>query len=481
MDKKDHDGCSNKNDTLCIPQKHTIVNTYTLMPAFRMENDGHMLGITNQAQRKCRTNFRTTGYTTEQKEQLQYLQSLDLAMEEDAKQDKTWWAKYVSSHHVLPAKGEQPRCVIVWVYWQNDDSTWINADALHMQQPHLLVMYAARKGLDKFTGWKWTREYLEFDNVPSKVRKAFKVATEWAPKYKFGIKVPHSIWHALWLDAKNGNHMWEETINQELQQINAYETFWVTQMHKLINSYTWIPYHFVFNIKFDLWHKARLVADRNHTQPPKKDIFSGVVGMDTMWIGFLLAAMNDLQVCAANIGNAFLYRLTKEKVCIIARKEFGTDQGKMLIIDKGLYGLRSSSAHFHEHLSDKLRKMGYTPCQADPDFWIKCVGSHYMYIAAYVSDVLIFGKNPMAIIWELKCDYVLKGVGKPMYYLGGDMQDISEQWGGQGPKMAMSAETYICNIVKKFETILGPLHEFKSPMDQGVWEMRIFDIFFVQL
>jgi len=31
--------------------------------------------------------------------------------------------------------------------------------------------------------------------------------------------------------------------------------------------------------------------------------------------------------------------------------------------------------------------------------------------------------------------------------------------------MAMSAKTYICNVVKKFEAILGPLWEFKSPMD----------------
>ena len=61
--------------------------------------------------------------------------------------------------------------------------------------------------------------------------------------------------------------------------------------------------------------------------------------METVWIGFLIAAMNGLDVCAADIGNAFLYGRMREKVYIMAGKEFGPDSGQPLIIDKGLYGL----------------------------------------------------------------------------------------------------------------------------------------------
>jgi len=71
---------------------------------------------------------------------------------------------------------------------------------------------------------------------------------------------------------------------------------------------------------------------------PKEDIFSRVVGMETIHVGFLLAAMNGLDICAVDIGNT-LYRHTKEKVYIIARKEFGALSSEPLIIDKGLYGL----------------------------------------------------------------------------------------------------------------------------------------------
>ena len=38
---------------------------------------------------------------------------------------------------------------------------------------------------------------------------------------------------------------------------------------------------------------------------------------------------------------------------------------------------------------------------------------HYEYIATYVDDLLVFSKDPMKIIEEIKTDYDLKGVGKP--------------------------------------------------------------------
>ena len=66
--------------------------------------------------------------------------------------------------------------------------------------------------------------------------------------------------------------------------------------------------------------------------------------------------MNNLQVCAADIGNAFLYGETREKAYVVAGPEFGPEvEGKRMIIEKSLYGLKSSSLRFHEHLSKRLR------------------------------------------------------------------------------------------------------------------------------
>jgi hypothetical protein len=79
----------------------------------------------------------------------------------------------------------------------------------------------------------------------------------------------------------------------------------------------------VFDVKFDLRKKARLVAGGNHAEPPKEDIYSGVVDLMSVRLGFMVAAMNHLQACAADIGNAFLYGKTQEKVYLLAGSEFG--------------------------------------------------------------------------------------------------------------------------------------------------------------
>jgi len=61
--------------------------------------------------------------------------------------------------------------------------------------------------------------------------------------------------------------------------------------------------------------------------------------METIWLGLTIAAMNGLDVCAADIGNAFLYGRTQERIYMIAGQEFDKVAGEPLIIDKGLYGL----------------------------------------------------------------------------------------------------------------------------------------------
>ena len=42
-------------------------------------------------------------------------------------------------------------------------------------------------------------------------------------------------------------------------------------------------------------------------------------------------------------------------------------EGHLLIINKALYGLRSSGLRWHEKLADTLRDIGFLPSQADED------------------------------------------------------------------------------------------------------------------
>jgi hypothetical protein len=105
---------------------------------------------------------------------------------------------------------------------------------------------------------------------------------------------------------------------------------------------------------------------------PKEDIYSGVIGIDSVHlVVFALASMHDLDV-----GNTFLDGKTKETVIIKVGPQFGENSGKILIVDKGLYRLKSSTAPFHEHLTAKLWKMGYKPSKTDLDIWFQKVGNY---------------------------------------------------------------------------------------------------------
>ena len=67
--------------------------------------------------------------------------------------------------------------------------------------------------------------------------------------------------------------------------------------------------------------------------------------------------------------------------------------------------------------------MGYTPCIAEPDVWMKQIDdSHYEYIAVYVDDLAIASKDCQNIIsiFIVKYQFKLKGTGPIKFHLGMD-------------------------------------------------------------
>lgn len=69
---------------------------------------------------------------------------------------------------------------------------------------------------------------------------------------------------------------------------------------------------------------------------------------------------------------------------------------------------------------------------------------------------------------ELEDRYTMKGVGTPMYYLGGDVEVIAESWSVRGVSTALSAKTYINQVVPKIEKRIGKdFPKAKTSMAEG--------------
>jgi hypothetical protein len=63
---------------------------------------------------------------------------------------------------------------------------------------------------------------------------------------------------------------------------------------------------------------------------------------------------------------------------------------------------------------------------------------------------------------------VLKGVGIPEYYLGRNLEFLGEAWKNHGLGLALSARTYIQNVIPKFESLCGKdFKPVKTPMSEG--------------
>ena len=82
---------------------------------------------------------------------------------------------------------------------------------------------------------------------------------------------------------------------------------------------------------------------------------SSLVGQETVRIAFLVAALNDLNVLARDMQNAFLNSLTKEKISFRAGNEWKADEEKTIVITRALYGLKSSALMWQNHLAEITR------------------------------------------------------------------------------------------------------------------------------
>jgi Reverse transcriptase (RNA-dependent DNA polymerase) len=112
----------------------------------------------------------------------------------------------------------------------------------------------------------------------------------------------------------------------------------------------------------DFTRKARLVAGGHVTDPPTSITYSSVVSRESVLIAFVIAALNDLDIMAAYIGNAYLNAFTSEKAYTITGPEFGDEAGRVAIIVRALYGLKSSGTALHAFLAQSLLDLGFHSC-----------------------------------------------------------------------------------------------------------------------
>ena len=245
---------------------------------------------------------------------------------------------------------------------------WIPLRLLKKSYPVDVADFAKSRNIHEEPAFYWWVPFTlrKRNSIVSSMKTNVKKIT-----HKYGIEIPTSPAHAKRIDERNKNTLWSDAINKEMTNVAV--AFQVLETDDPIPvGWAKSSGHLVFDVKMDFTRKARWVKDGNRTPDPENSTFAGVVSRESVRIAFTYAALNKLDVCVADIKNAYLQAPSSEKHYIICGTEFGVENfGKRALIRRALYGGKSSGSDFWKHLRSCMLHLNFKSCKADPDIWMR--------------------------------------------------------------------------------------------------------------
>jgi hypothetical protein len=107
---------------------------------------------------------------------------------------------------------------------------------------------------------------------------------------------------------------------------------------------------------------------------------------------------------SADVQGTYLNAPCKEKVHTRCGPEFGPKNiGKIAVIVKALYGLKTSAFAWREHLSHTLESsLEFSHCLTDNYVWMRPATKmddteYYQYILVHTDNILVVAEDPLGI------------------------------------------------------------------------------------
>lgn len=346
------------------------------------------------------------------------------------------------------------------VAWKDGSTSWLPLKDLKNSNAVETAEYATANRIIEEPAFAWWAP-----QVLKRKLRLIKMAVRRHKRrgYKFGVKVPNTVLEALEIDKENGNTLWRDAIAKEMDAVRI--AFDIRDSHtKPAPGLKYLELMMVFDVKLDMKRKARMCARGDLTDPPASITYSSVVTRESVRIAFTIAALNDIEIQMFDVGNAYLTAPlpAEEKYWCKAGPEFGEDEGKVLILVRALYGLKSAGAAYRHHFAQTLTDLGFESCYGDADVWRRAAvkpngDEYYEYLLTYVDDCLVISHKCVEITNALKNEYhfTLKDEGPPSRYLGAEIGRFQlttnlETW-------YMSADLYLEKTLVEVEKKWGDL------------------------
>lgn len=210
---------------------------------------------------------------------------------------------------------------------------------------------------------------------------------------------------------------WKDAINNELDAT-------LSKNRKPISA------HWIFTRKRNgqgdvIRYKARLVA-RRYSQPEGIDyteIYAPVVRYESIQTLLAMAAINQMKIGQFDIKTDFLNGTLEEDIYIELPVGTG-DEGKIVKLQRSLYGLKQSPRQWNKRFKEFLKKFKFIASEADNCVYHGSINNEIVLLALYVDDGLLFAKSDLAInkvLEYLKKEFEVT-VGKGDYFVGLEIQ-----------------------------------------------------------
>ena len=340
------------------------------------------------------------------------------------------------------------------IKWKDKSRAWINLADMKEAHPVETAEYAKARGISNELAFAWWVPYTlrKREIILAAVKNQIRKTT-----HKYGIEIPRDVEHAHKIDSRNGNTMWRDILKKEMYNVGvAFEI--LDEGAHAPHGWKRVTRHLVWDVKMDFTRKARWVLDGHKTPDPIGSAYAGVVSRESVRIALTYAALNELDVFAADIRNAYLQAPSSQKDYIICEPEFGVENiGQTVLIHRALYGGKTVGRDFRNHLRLCMEVLNFKSCLADPDVRMRPAiksddNTYYEYILLYVYDALVVSENAESILHnELGRYFHLKeeSIGTPTVYLGGRVRKVQLENGVWA--WSFSSSQYVQSAVKNVE------------------------------
>ena len=126
--------------------------------------------------------------------------------------------KSLTTVYCQPTKITRSPCTNMTILWENGETSIEPLSLIAADDPVSCAIYVRKNNLINLLRWKrlkgltkmqgklfWLINQIKFRNFGSK------------PKFKYGFEVPKSFKHAIEIDKRNGNTLWQDATKLELE------------------------------------------------------------------------------------------------------------------------------------------------------------------------------------------------------------------------------------------------------------------------